>query len=158
MQKFDDTSLLWFLAVIGLIASVFVLRAWRGYRRVAQDAESDYVYKSDQKMIDPRMTKDGYIRAYKRFYAPRSLAYAGAGFAAVLILTPLVVVIYSIVSVQLWTLAGQPLEYAPKTLVWQFFMFFATIAMWGSIAYFAAARFHKYAPRTLRDEMLREMN
>jgi len=158
MQKFDDSSLFWLLGVIGLISAFFIVRAWLGYRRVARDAESDYAYKVDQNMVDRRLSKDGYIRAYKRYYAPRSIAYTGAGFMAVLVLTPLVTVIYSFVSVELWKLAGQPLAYAPKTLVWQYIMFFATIAMWGGIAYLTAKQYYKNAPRTLRDEMLKEMS
>jgi len=158
MNTFDDYSLAWLLLAIGLIALAMILRAWLGYRAVAQDAETDYAYKKDEGMIDKRLSKDGYIRAYKRYYAPRKPVYMGFGFLAVLVLTPLAMMLFSLISAEIWKLAGRPEDYAPQSLVWQFMYFFALIAMWGLIAYGSATLYYRNAPRTLRDEMLKEMD
>ncbi|NNE57435.1 MAG: hypothetical protein HKN36_04945 [Hellea sp.] len=157
MKIFDDHSLAWFIGGIALMAVYFIIRAMLGYKQIARDADAEYSHRKAQGTVDKRLSREGYVRAYRRYYAPRNLTYIGITLAMILFLTPLLVMLYGIVSTKLWEMAGQPLEYAPSSLVWQFFMYFSVIGMWGLIAYQVAKIYHKKAPRTLRDEMLREM-
>ncbi len=156
MTNFERYSMLWLLGLIAIIALFYIVRAVLGYQRVAQDAKSDYIYKSENNMIDDRISKEGYIRAYKRFYAPRNHAYIGGGILAVAVLTPLALGFIQYVSMFFWINAGRPPIYAPHGFVWQFIQYFATIAFWGLIAYTAARLYHRGAPKSLRDEMMRE--
>ncbi len=157
MLNFETYSLLWFFGFIALLAAIYFMRAFLGYRQVTQDAEADYDYKFKEGMTDKRLSRDGYIRAYKRFYAPRNYAYIGGGILAILILTPAGLALLNGITTELWIYAGRPIIYAPRGFVWQFIMFFGVLVIWGLIAYMAARLYYSRAPKTLRDEMMREM-
>jgi len=78
------------LPILSLIGLVYALRAFLGYRSVSQDAEQDYEYKKEQKehkMLDGRISRDGYIRVFKRLHNPRRPTYIAATVFAILILT-----------------------------------------------------------------------
>lgn len=158
MLNFTRYSVFWVLGLIALIAVFYLVRAFLGYRRVAADAAEDYDYKLARDMIDPRLSRDGYISAYKRYHAPRNHAYIGFGVLAILILTPIGLAALNFVSMQFWDMAGRPPIYAPRGIVWQFIIFFGTLCIWGLTTYMTARRYYKYAPKTLRDEILREIN
>ena len=157
MRSFEGISFWWAIALLALIGLVYALRAFLGYRNVARDAEADYEYKSPQGMIDKRLSREGYIRAYKRFHNPRGSAYVAGAIAAILILTGPFMWVLGVLLEQVWQLSGRPRNIEPGFLVWQFIIFFSVIAFWVFIASRAARRFHRYAPVTFRDEMLKEI-
>jgi len=157
MQKFDGISFLWAVALLAIIGLSYGLRAFIGYRNIARDAEDDYDYKEPQGMIDPRISKEGYIRAYKRFHNPRSSAYVAATFAAILGLTWPAMGLLSVILEFVYNVSGRSRVIEPGFLVWQFFIFFGVIVIWAGIAYFMARRFHRRAPISFRDEQIREM-
>lgn len=158
MQKFEGISFVWALALLGVIALIYGVRAFVGFRNVARDAQADYAFKADQNMIDRRLDQDGYIRAYKRFHNPRGLLYMAGGISAILILTAPALLLIQTLLHQVWIFSGRSRVFEPGFLVWQFIIFFSIIGIWATIAYFTARRFHKHAPISLRDEMLREMD
>jgi len=100
--------------------------------------------------------KDGFIRAYRRFYAPRKDKYRGLGILAATILTIPGIRLFEYVSEEVWKLAGKPYEFGPSTLIWQFMLFFALIAFWGLVFFLVAQGYHKRAPVTFRDELIKE--
>ena len=152
-----DNTLFWFVIIVALTGLFMLIRGLLAFRQVAEDAEADYDYKSGEGMLESDITREQYIRAYRRYYAPRKYIYAGAGLLFILILTPLLFSLFGVVSMWLWDLAGRPQSYTPTLLVWQFLMFFSMLAMWAGIAYQLAKLYHKNTPRTLRDEMMREV-
>ena len=157
MQKFEGISFLWAVALMALVAFVYGVRAVLGYRAVAADAQSDYDYKQPQGMIDRRLSREGYIRAYKRFHNPRSEAYVAGTAAAIVLLTAPAFHLIEFVLRQAWHLSGRSRVIEPGFLVWQFFIFFSIIAIWVTIASIGARRYHRYAPVSFRDEQLREI-
>lgn len=157
MKSFDGISFWWAIAILAIIGMVYALRAYVGYKHVARDAEADYEYKFPQGMIDSRLSKAGYIRAYRRFHNPRGFAYVAGAITAILILTGPAMAVLEFVLEQIWQLSGRPRNIEPGFLVWQFIIFFSVIGFWVFIASRAARRYHRYAPVTFRDEMLKEM-
>ncbi len=158
MQKFEGISFLWAIGLLVLIAIIYGTRAYIGYRNVARDAQADFEFKHAENMIDPRLTREGYIRAYTRFHNPRGLLYMAAGISAILLLTAPALLGIQILLNQLWILTNRSRIFEPGFLVWQFIIFFSLIGIWAAIAYVTARRFHKQAPISLRDEMLREIH
>ncbi len=156
MQKFEGISFLWALAFVGVLAIIYGLRAVLGYRQVARDAEEDFDFKSGQGMVDKRLSRDGYIRAYKRFYAPRSKAYIAWALGAILVLTAPALALINFLLLQVWKASGNSKLYEPGFFLWQFMIFFAVIATWALIFYVAARRYHARAPLSFRRELVRE--
>ncbi len=157
MQSFEGISFWWAIAIFAVIGLVYALRAFLGYRNVARDAEADYKYKQPEGMIDTRLSKDGYIRAYKRFHNPRGSAYVAGAIAAIIILTGPAMALLGFILEKIWQLSGRPRNIEPGFLVWQFIIFFSIIGFWVFIASRAARRYHRFAPVTFRDEMIKEM-
>lgn len=157
MQKFEGISFNWALILIASIALLYGLRAFLGYRAVARDAEADYEYRKSEGMVDKRLSREAYVRAYKRYNNPRSTAFVGIGMAAILLLTVPAMLVIQFIYKNLWALTGQSRVFEPGFLVWQFTLFFSMIGIWTAIGYVTARRYHRYAPISLRDEMLKEM-
>ena len=153
MQKFDGISFLWAVGLLAIIALCYGLRAFIGYRNVARDAEEDYAYKQERSMLNGELSKEGYIRVFKRLHSPRSSAYIASGLLAILFLTWPVMGILSFILEQLYQLTGRNRVFEPGFLVWQFCIFFGVIFAWTSIAYTIARRYHKLAPGTPSYEM-----
>jgi len=158
MQKFEGISFIWALVIIGGIALVYGLRAFLGYRAVAKDAEADYDYKIMEGMLDKRLTREGYVRAYKRFNNPRSTAFVGIGMASILLLTVPAMIVIQFIYEHLWRLGGQSRTFEPGFLVWQFTLFFSMIGVWTGIGYLTARRYHRNSPISLRDEIIKELD
>jgi len=158
MQKFEGISFLWAVALLVVIGLAYGVRAFLGYRNVARDAEEDFDYKKPQGMVDDRVSREGYIRAYKRFHNPRSALYVAGTIAAIILLTWPAMGVISFILEQAWQLSGRSRIIEPGFLVWQFFIFFGIIATWVSIASTGARRFHRRAPISFRDEILREID
>jgi len=158
MQKFEGISFLWALVLVAIIALIYGVRAFIGYRNVARDAEADYTYRREQNMLNPKLDKDGYMRAYKRFNNPRGLAHVASGLAAILILTAPALLLIQILLHQLWLFTDKSRVFEPGFLVWQFIIFFSLIGVWAVIAYITARRFHRGTPISLKDEILKELD
>lgn len=158
MDIFTGNPFLWAFAILVLIAGIYGLRAFLGYRAVARDAEADYEYKRDQNMIDPRLSREGYIRAYRRYNNPRSTAYVAGAMTAILVLTAPSLAIMQFAYEKLWMFSGQSRVFEPGFLVWQFFLFFSIIAIWAAIGYVVARRYHRRSPTSWRDEQVKEFD
>ncbi len=158
MQKFDGISVLWAAALLALIGIFYAGRALIGYRNVARDAEADFDYRQPQGMIDARLSKGGYIRAYRRSHNPRSSAYIAGTIAAILLLTWPAMGGVGFALEQLYHYTGRSRVFEPGFLVWQFMIFFSMIAVWVTIVSIGARRFYRFAPASFRDEMIKEMD
>lgn len=158
MQKFEGISFVWALIIIGGIALLYGFRAYLGYRAVAKDAEADYTYKFSEGMLDKRLSREGYIRAYKRYNNPRSTAFVGIGMASILLLTVPAMLLIQFIYENVWQLSGQSRMFEPGFLVWQFVLFFSILGIWTTIGYLTARRYHRFAPISLRDEILKELD
>jgi hypothetical protein len=143
----------WFIASIVVIIAFYGIRAFLGYRSVARDAEADYIYKTQNGMDNPRLSKEGYIRAYKRFYNPRGSLYIAATLTAMMVLLPVTLTIIQFLLEQLYQLTGRSRVVEPGFLVWQFFIYFLLLMSFAGIAYVGARLYHKRAPGTLNQEM-----
>ncbi len=157
MQHFDGISFLWAIALLTGVAILYGLRAVIGYNRVAKDAAAEYDYRMGKGMIDDRISRSGYLRAYKRHHNPRSLAYVAGTIAAILLLTAPALAIVQFVLEQFWIFMGRSRVFEPGFLVWQFFIFFAIIGIWAVIAYAGARHYHRGTSISMRDEILKEI-
>ncbi len=155
MLSFERYSLYWVIGLIALIAVIYIVRAVLGYRAVARDAEDDFDYKTERNMLDPDIPRSVYVTAYRRVHSPRHLAYVAGGVVAMLVLTPLAIAVYNMVAAQIWIANDRPPIYAPHGFVWAFFMFFGLIGIWAIIAYMTANRYHKRAPRSFKQELIK---
>ena len=153
MQNFDGISFLWAVALLAAIAMVYAARAFLGYRNVARDAQEDYDYKQERGMLDGRISRDGYIRVFKRLHNPRYPAYIASTIFAILVLTWPIMAGLSFFLELLYQLSGRSRVFEPGYLVWQFCIFFAIIFSWTAIAYVMARRYHRLTPGTARYEM-----
>ncbi len=158
MQSFDGISVLWAAALLALIGVFYAAKAFIGYRNVARDAEADFDYRQPQGMIDARLSKGGYIRAYKRSHNPRSAAYIAGTIAAILLLTWPAMGGVGFALEQLYHYTGRSRVFEPGFLVWQFMIFFSMIAVWVTVVSIGARHFYRNAPVSFRDEMIKEMD
>ena len=153
MKNFEGISFLWAVGLLALIGLIYALRAYLGYRSVAQDAAQDYDYKKTRGMLDKRISREGYIRVFRRLHNPRRPAYIAAGVFAILILTWPIMAVMSFLLELLYQLTGQSRVFEPGFLVWQFMIFFGMIFSWTGITYAMARRYHRLAPGTPKYEM-----
>lgn len=152
MQKFEGISFLWAIGLLCLIGLSYAVRALIGFRTVAKDAAEDYDYKQSRKMLDDRLSQEGYIRVFKRLHNPRRPAYVAMAIFAILILTWPIMAALSVLLEQLYHLTGRNRVFEPGFLVWQFCIFFGIIISWTAIGYAMARRYHMRAPGTLAYE------
>lgn len=158
MPSLSGLSFNWALLIIGVILAFYGLRAALGYRNVARDAQDDYDYKAQHNMLPMALSKDGYIRAYRRFNNPRGPLYVAVVMASILILTPVAMIAIQFLLEQLYQITGRSRVFEPGYLVWQFLIYFLLLLSWASIAYFGARRFYRRAPGTLSEEFEKESN
>jgi len=152
MQNFDGISFVWALALLSAIGLFYAMRAFFGFRAVARDAEEDYDYKQERNMLDGRLSREGYIKVFKRLHNPRRPAYIATAIFSILILTWPIMAILSVLLEQLYQFTDRSRVFEPGFLVWQFCIFFGVIFSWTGIAYFIARRYHMLAPGTSKYE------
>jgi len=158
ISQFSHSSLIWAFFIVLLIAGFFAIRAIIGYKSVARDAASDYDYKASEGMVDKRLTKDGYVRAYMRFNAPRAQALIAATLFMCAILTLPALGFLNYLYYKLWEVGGRDEAFTPGFLVHALSMFFMIIMFWATIAYYVARHYHTRTPISFKDEMLREID
>ena len=171
---FQSPPFLWTLAAIAILALIFGVRTILAYRRLPQDASDDWDYQVSQNMQDLRLTKDAYVRAYKKVNAPRGVLYITGVFSAILLLTPVAFALINSILWTLWDSSSEPVEisirgggvkenvesltYEPGNMVWGFFTFFGILAIWALIGAIAARYFYRNSPGLMRDELIEERN
>lgn len=148
MKNFEGISFLWAVVLLALIGLLYSVRAYLGFRDVARDAEEDYDYKQERGMLDGRLSRESYIKLFKRLHNPRRPAYIATGIFAILILTWPIMGLLSLLLEQLYQLSGRSRVFEPGFLVWQFCIFFGIIFSWTAISYTIARRYHLRAPGT----------
>ncbi len=148
MRNFEGISFLWAVALLALIGLLYSLRAYIGFRNVDRDAQEDYDYKQERSMLDGRLSRDGYVKVFKRLHNPRRPAYIATGIFAILLLTWPIMGLLSFILEQLYQLSGRDRVFEPGFLVWQFCIFFGIIFSWTVISYTIARRYHLLAPGT----------
>ena len=152
------SSLTLFLSAVLILAVIFAVRAFIGYRAVKNDAHDDFNYKKSRSMIDPRLSEAGYKQAYIRFYAPRKQVFTALSFACVGILTVPMLGLIRFTLIKIWEASGQPDEIQPDFLVFNLMMMIGLITFWALIFFVNARIYYSKAPVSLRDEMLKEMD
>lgn len=152
MRNFEGISFLWAVAILALIGLLYSVRAYIGFRDIERDAQEDYGYKQERGMLDGRLSREGYIRVFKRLHSPRRPAYIATAIFAILIFTWPIMGALSFLLEQLYQLSGQNRVFEPGFLVWQFCIFFGIILSWAAISYVVARRYHIRAPGTLKYE------
>ena len=145
-----ENSLLLVVIAVCALALFFGVRAFLGYRQVARDARADYAYKTREDLFEAPMPEQPYLRAYRRYHAPRGTAYVAGAMIAVLVLSVPAFVLIQFLLEQLWISTGRSEVFHPGYLVWQFMIFFAVIATWGGIIYVTAREYHRRAPLSFK--------
>lgn len=156
LEQFSETSLQWGLVAVLLIAFVYGVRAWAGFRQVAQDARTEYDYKMDAGMISKSVTRDQYMRAYRKSHAPRAPAYVAVTLSVIALLTLPALGVFYWVTFVLWEMNGKDKVFAPGLIVHSLLMFFLIIFFWALIAYLAARHYHGNTPLSVEKALKKE--
>lgn len=146
-------SAYWVFLLPALIIAFHGLRAFFGYRSVAQDAQADYAERLAHDTVPNGLSEAGYIAAFRRFHNPRGPLYIALTFTALLVLTPIIMLAVQFLLEQLYLATGRSRVFEPGYLVWGFCIFFMMIGSWAAIAYLGASRFYKRAPGTFSQEI-----
>lgn len=157
MPTIYGISASWAFIIPALIIAFYAARAFFGYRNVARDAQDDYRYKQEHNMLPSGISHDGYINAFRRFHNPRGPLYVALTLTALMVLTPVVMIIIQFFLEQLYQATGRSRVFEPGYLVWQFMIFFLMIGSWAGIAYSGAKQFYKRAPGTFAQEIEKEI-
>lgn len=158
LETFAETSLIWGLGLLLLIAALFFLRSFIGLRTVSQEAPADYAYKRRENMLPQTISKDAYVRAYKRFHAPRAPLHVAGVLTAIAVLTLPALGLFYWITFTLWEINGKDKVFAPGLLVHSLLMFFLIIFFWAGLAFLTAKNYHGKAPISLQDELEKELS
>lgn len=153
MATFTGISFMWTFIIMGGISLVFAVRAYLSWLTVRRDAAADYDYKHANGMLPGVISRETYEAIYRRVYAPRAALYVAGGMLAILLLTPVAMVIFEVVLNWIYNLSGQDRAIEPGFLVWQSFLFFGMIMVWIGIGYVVARRYHQTTYGTLQYEL-----
>lgn len=156
-EIFAETSLIWGLGLLLIVAALFYLRAFLGYRTVSKEAPADYDYKLSQGMLPKTMSEAAYIRAYKRYHAPRAPLHVAGVLSAIAILTLPALGVFYWITFTLWEMNGKDKVFAPGLLVHSLLMFFLIIFFWALLAFLTARNYHSKTPISLSDEIEKEL-
>jgi len=138
------------------IGLFYLVRAWLGYRRIAEDATQEYEFRRADKALPSHIDEDRFTRAYRRVFAPRKDLFMGIAVMAAAVLTIPGIALMEFIGELMWKMSGKPYETGPATLVWQFTLFFAIIAFWCLIFFLTARAYHSRRPGRLEDELMKE--
>lgn len=158
LEIFSETSLIWGLVLLLIIAAFFYLRAFLGYKTVAAEAPADYAYKKRENMLPKGTTEERYVRAYKRYHAPRAPLHVAGVFTAISILTLPALGVFYAITFTLWELNGKDKVFAPGLIVHSLLMFFLIIFFWAFLAYLAAKNYHGKMPISLEAELKKDLS
>ncbi|WP_427453234.1 hypothetical protein [Litorimonas sp. WD9-15] len=153
MKSFDGISFWWALIGGAVLALILGVRSWLSYRQVRADAKDDYSYKTQHGMIPVGLSQTEYEAIYERVHAPRAQLHMFIGLVAILIATPIAMLILEQGLNLIYNLSGQSRVIEPGFLVWQFFIFFGLLFTWVGIAYLVARRYHSQTPGSLQFEI-----
>ena len=145
------------MLTVAVLALLCFTRALVSWARLSRDGEEDYNYRLQEGMIGSQISKDTYLRAYRRFHAPRAAIYMTAALVAMLVLTFPALWVLQWLLEQVWVLSGRSQDYHPGFLVWKFYIFLGMIALWVGIVFFAARAYYSNIMISFDKELDREM-
>ncbi|MEM0985909.1 MAG: hypothetical protein AAGJ32_06665 [Pseudomonadota bacterium] len=122
---------------------------WR-WSTTRSDAARVYAARMEQGALAEHVTQDAFENAYLQSEAPRGATYFFAAALLVGLVVPPVMMVFSRLWFEIWTLAGRWPPTAPGTMVHTFGMFLAMMAAMIAIAAFAMRRYHMRTPLNLR--------
>ena len=108
-------------------------------------------------MLSEGISETAYVRAYKRYHAPRAPLHVAGVLSAIAALTLPALGLFYWITFTLWELNGKDKVFAPGLLVHSLLMFFLIIFFWALLAFLTAKNYHSRAPISLQDEIEREM-
>ena len=149
MQSFSGISFLWATFLLAILGTIYALAYFLLTHKVSKDAESDYLYKTKNGMIDKSINKEDYINLFIQQHKPRKFLYIATGSFSILILTWPIMAIISYFLECLYQFTGRNRVFEPGFLVWQFCIFFGIILSWASLAYLIVTLYYKRAPNSL---------
>lgn len=135
------------------LAFIFGLRAMTGYRGLSDDARREYHFRREDGLLDETVSEAQFVSAYRSAHGPRGAIYFALTLIFVALMTwPLLVALewgYE----YLWRWSGQPREFEPGYLVWQFILFGGLIAGWAGSAFLGARLYYSGVSGSLEDEL-----
>ncbi len=149
----------WFFAALAflmLLAGVFYGLHRIARRKILAEAEADWAYRVRENMQDLRVDRTGYVRAFTRAHAPRKTKYIAMALASLALLTLPAFAVLERVLFYIWRATLPSRVFEPPFLVWQFSIFFGILISWVGIVGYFVRRYHKRAPKLMRDELLIE--
>lgn len=141
------------LAICFTLALIFGLRAMTGYRGLSDEARREYRFRREDGLLDGSVSEDQFVTAYRRSHGPRSAVYVALTFIFVAAMTWPLLVAMEWGYEYLWRWSGQPREFEPGYLVWQFMLFGGLIAGWACSAFLGARVYYSGVAGSLEDEL-----
>jgi len=157
MNIYFGSPLVWVLSLLGLAAFIYSLRAFIGYRAVTTDSLAEYEYRKSKGMVPDALSRDGFLRAYRRTNNPRYLLFTAMALIAILALTPIIFILLERILQFFYDSSGQSRVIEPGYLVWQFLIFVATMGSWAGIGWTSARFYHGNAPGNFEMEVAKEL-
>ncbi|WP_017931251.1 hypothetical protein [Robiginitomaculum antarcticum] len=138
-----------------VVAFIFALRTFTGYRGLTAEALREYNYRREDGLVPTNVTETQFVTAYRRAHGPRGAAYIAITMIGVCLITPVLLIAMQWGYEYLWRWSGQPREFEPGYLVWQFMLFGGLLAGWAVTAFMGARIYYRGASGTLDDELAR---
>ena len=73
MQSFSGISFLWATFLLAILGTIYAFAYFLLTHKVSKDAESDYLYKTKNGMIDKSINKEDYINLFIQQHKPRKV-------------------------------------------------------------------------------------
>jgi len=134
-------------------AFIFGLRALTGYRGLSDEARREYHFRREDGLLDSRVSERQFVKAYRRAHGPRGAVYIALTLIFVAVMTWPLLVAMEWGYEYLWRWSGQPREFEPGYLVWQFMLFGGLIAGWAGSAFLGARVYYRRIAGSLEDEL-----
>ncbi|MBI1264600.1 MAG: hypothetical protein GC187_07685 [Alphaproteobacteria bacterium] len=142
-----DTGLLVFAAAFAALMLACLARWALAVRALRNEARAEYGgRRRDRPASVAGVSEASFIALYVQSFQPRWALYAAIATGAALLVTPAALVGVASVYELIWRAAGAPEWGGQIGYVYQFSLFFGTIAIWAAIAGVVARVFWRRAP------------
>ena len=141
------------LAICLMLSVVFTLRAVTGYRGLSDEAKQEYQFRREDGLMSDAVSETQFVEAYRRAHGPRGAVYFALTLVFVAVMTWPLLVAMEWGYEYLWRWSGQPREFEPGYLVWQFMLFGGLITGWALSAFLGARAYYRGVTGSLDDEI-----
>jgi hypothetical protein len=150
------TPLLILAGVIAGFGVINLIRWFIAVQNLRADAAEEYVTRQSSKPATIEgVSEADFISLYVRSFQPRWTLYAFGASAAVLLVSPIALIVLPMAYEQIWLINGAP-EWGNRTgYVYMFSLMFALCFVWAFVAAVFARLFHQRTPEPFHHALAR---